>query len=87
MATRPSLLSQTNSTEQFAQFFVFQKFMEYITDDIPTSICPVFDFCSANGDICNATCMNNFNDRYDYDNLCPYFLFLHSYGLTSVKIS
>jgi len=71
-------------SEHISQFIVFEKFLEYIESN-GVDECPVFELCNSWGKMCTDACKTNFRNRYDFDDLCPWFLFIQSYDLAGIE--
>lgn len=76
---------QSNKIEesQFIQFYILQNFISFANFKIKT--CPIYDFCKANGGICNENCTLNQEMLIKGNENCYYTKFLESYGLSDVK--
>lgn len=82
-----SLQSHQDNVDEFIQFYILQKFFEYVfsgTKEI--NVCPIYNFCKANGNICDEQCKGNLQLEKLKNKGCPYMIFLKSYGLTSIEI-
>jgi hypothetical protein len=70
--------------EHFDQFYVMQKFMRYITST--DDRCPIGDFCKRNTALSQKECIEDPFYAVSRDVLCPFTLFVKSYGLHLVDI-
>lgn len=77
-----SLLPWNSDPLPFVQFYVLQNFLAYIKSKEQS--CPIYDFCIANGSICNNSCKVLPCISTNNDEDCPYSLFLRSYNLTNI---
>lgn len=82
-----SLQSSQDNVDEFIQFYILQKFFGYVSGGAEkTSVCPIYNFCKSNGDICDEQCNCNLQKEQLEDKKCPYFRFLKSYGLMDIQI-
>ena len=69
----------------FIQFYVSQKFMDFLFNNKETK-CPIYGFCKANGGSCNENCVLNNNGIIMGNESCHYRKFIETYRLTGIKI-
>ena len=82
-----SLQSSHDNVDEFIQFYIFQKFFDYVlSGDKKTNACPIYSFCKSNGDICDEQCNCNLQKEQLEVKKCSYFGFLKSYGLTDIEV-
>lgn len=79
-----SIMSNKTEEMQFIQFYILQKFIGFVKSK-NERLCPVYDFCSANGGICNENCILNSELLIKGNKNCYYTEFLKTYGLLNVK--
>lgn len=77
-----SILSPDIEQQQFIQFYILEKFMQYI--ETKDKACPIYDFCNANGSISNKSCKVFPDLSINAIGNCPYSMFLASYNLTNI---
>jgi len=82
-----SLQSTQDNANEFIQFYILQRFFGYVSGGTEKrSVCPIYNFCKSNGDICDEQCNRNLQKKQLEDKKCPYFGFLKSYGLMDIEI-
>lgn len=82
-----TLQSSQDNVNEFIQFYILQNFFGYVLSGTKkTSVCPIYSFCKANGDIYDDQCNCNLQKEQLENKKCPYFEFLKSYGLIDIDI-
>lgn len=79
-----SMLPIEYEMEQFIQFYVMLKFMDYIESD--EDGCPVADFCKANLNLFRKECLIDPLTNIEKQTMCPFLLFIKSYGFDQANI-
>lgn len=76
-----------NDTEasQFIQFYILQNFIYFVQSK--ETKCPVYNFCKANGGVCDENCIVNKQMTIRGKENCFYRRFLENYRLLDVKIN
>lgn len=77
------MLPPNYDTKQFVQFYILSQFMNSI--HFNRSQCPIVEFCTANIATHNKSCTDQLSDIFKTEVLCPYALFLKSYGFHEVE--
>ncbi|MCI9079284.1 MAG: hypothetical protein HFH68_10240 [Lachnospiraceae bacterium] len=80
-----SINSNDIEVSQFIQFYILQNFIYFIKSD--QLKCPIYNFCKANGGICNENCIINKHMTIKGNKNCYYRRFLEQYGLLDIKIN
>lgn len=78
-----SIQSSEIEVSQFVQFYILQNFMNFVKSK--SALCPIYNFCKANGGVCNENCTLNPHMKISGNMDCYYAKFLKSYGLYDVK--
>ena len=69
---------------QFIQFYILQNFIYFVKSK--QTQCPVYNFCKANGGICNENCTVNKQETIKGNENCYYRRFMEKYELFDIKI-
>lgn len=80
-----SMQSNKIEVSQFIQFYILQNFISFAKLKIES--CPIYDFCKANGGICNENCTLNPQMLIRGNENCYYTRFLKAYGLSDVEFN
>ena len=79
-----SIQSNDTTISEFIQFYILQKFIRFVqTNEIR---CPIYNFCKANGEICNGNCVINKDMIINGNENCYFRKFMENYGLLNIKI-
>ena len=78
-----SIQSSEMEVSQFIQFYILQNFIDFVKSE--SALCPIYNFCKANGGVCNENCTLNPHMKISGNMDCYYAKFLKSYGLYDVK--
>ena len=78
-----SIQSSEIEVSQFVQFYILQNFINFVKSK--SALCPIYNFCKANGGICNENCTLNPHMRISGNEDCYYAKFLKSYELYNIK--
>ncbi|MBD5518777.1 MAG: hypothetical protein HDR07_09950 [Lachnospiraceae bacterium] len=80
-----SIHSNDIEVSQFIQFYILQNFIYFVKSQ--QTKCPIYNFCKANGGICNENCIVNKQMTITGNENCYYRRFLEQHGLFDIKIN
>lgn len=80
-----SIHSNDIEVSQFIQFYILQNFIYFVKSK--QTNCPIYNFCKANGGLCNENCIINKQMTIKGNNNCYYRRFLEQYGLIDIKFN
>lgn len=80
-----SIHSNDIDVSQFIQFYILQNFIYFVKSQ--QTKCPIYNFCKANGEICNENCIVNKQMTITGNENCYYRRFLEQHGLFDIKIN
>lgn len=79
-----SIHSNDIEVSQFIQFYILQNFIYFVKSK--QTQCPIYNFCKANGGICNENCTVNKQETIKGNENCYYRRFMEKYELFDIKI-
>lgn len=77
--TVASMLPSRYNSDQFLEFYIISKFMEWISTN--ERYCPIYNICNKNFGLCQKICCTN---PVIYSGECKFKLFLKSYGFDTL---
>ena len=80
-----SIYSNDIEVSQFIQFYILQNFIYFVKSK--QTNCPIYNFCKANGGLCNENCTINKQMTIKGNNNCYYRRFLEQHGLFDIKFN
>jgi len=81
-----SLQAEEFDISQFVQFYILQEFLDLVLFGADDKVCPIYDFCIANGGKCDAhSSLRPQSPSANCEN-CQYITFLEAFGLSEVDI-
>ncbi len=80
-----SIHSNDVEVSQFIQFYILQNFIYFVKSE--QTQCPIYNFCKANGGICNENCIINKQMTIKVNKNCYYRKFLEQHVLLDIKIN
>lgn len=79
-----SIRSNDIEVSQFIQFYILQNFIYFVKSE--QTQCPIYNFCKANGGICNENCIINKQMIIKGNKNCYYRKFMEQHGLLNITI-